>query len=69
MMTKDEYIKRIEAIVERAYAWTPPRCCATCVNLTREGRCKIYDLYPPLDYIEQVNDCEFYALYADDVPF
>ena len=25
MMTKDEYIRKIEGIIERVYAWTPPR--------------------------------------------
>ena len=36
------------------------KCCATCEHLDDKGWCEKFDDHPPLDFIEQTNDCEFY---------
>lgn len=61
-MTKDEYKKAVADAKRRAWPEPPkvPRCCATCDYLTSEGRCAAFDSYPPLEFIEQENDCKEY---------
>ena len=42
------------------------RCCATCDYLSDDGECEIFGESPPLEFIEQENDCEEYQ---DVIPF
>ena len=42
------------------------QCCATCEKLTDEGWCQAFEDYPPIDFIEQENNC---GEYIDIIPF
>ena len=46
----------------------PPRrkCCATCEHLRNDGLCLEFDDYPPVEFIEQENECD---QYEQDPPF
>lgn len=42
------------------------KCCATCDHLALSGYCRAFDAWPPLDFVEQENDCNEYE---EDPPF
>lgn len=43
-----------------------PQCCATCLQLSDDGVCVVFDSAPPAEFLTQVNECE---KYERDVPF
>lgn len=67
-MDKNEYIELVKQAKHRQAPHSPrtPHCCATCERLTRVGYCLAMQDYPPLEFIEQENDC---GEYLQDVPF
>ena len=67
-MDKSEYMEHVKAAKHRQAPHSPrtPHCCATCEHLTAVGYCLAMMDYPPLDFIEQENEC---VEYSQDVPF
>ena len=66
-MTRDEYIQKIdEAKMSVMPDPSTPQCCATCQWLSPDGRCEIFDEYPPIEYITAVNECPEYEI---EIPF
>ena len=54
-----------QKIIEAKQRHMPPphkrkQCCATCDFLSNEGMCLVYNQAPPIEYIEQENDCGEY---------
>jgi hypothetical protein len=46
----------------------PPRCCYTCdaFNKNEGGFCKYFNMEPPKEYVEEINDC---PQYLNEIPF
>lgn len=69
-MTKEEYMGKILGAKYRAIAPVSPlaipHSCAGCLHLMLDGKCNHYNNYPPLEFIETVNDC---WRYEEDIPF
>lgn len=42
------------------------QCCATCEILTDDGYCPEHQATPPSEFLEQENECEYYA---EQIPF
>ena len=53
---------------ERQQPSRPPwrQCCAACDHLDDTGLCRQFDDRPPMDFIEQENDC---AEFVECIPF
>lgn len=67
-MTKDEYKAAIKAAKDKAMPTPPafPHSCAGCFHLKSEGFCSEVQDYPPLEFIEQENEC---GSWEPDIPF
>lgn len=67
-MNKSEYREKIAQLKAEAYPNTPSpvRSCASCENLNDDGMCEMLAEYPPLDFIEQKNEC---SDYYEVIPF
>lgn len=42
------------------------QCCATCDLLSATGECQEYGEWPPLEYLEEKNQCEHWLSF---IPF
>ena len=42
------------------------RCCATCEILTDDGYCPEYQAMPPVEFLEEPNEC---PSYEQEIPF
>lgn len=69
-MTKEEYMGKILAAKHRAIPQSSPvitpHSCAGCLHLMVDGKCNQYNNYPPIEFVETVNDC---GRYEEDIPF
>lgn len=44
----------------------PPRCCHTCWHYTDSGQCKVFQMEPPAEFAEEVDQCD---AWEQEVPF
>ena len=51
---------------QEAIRQPPPRCCHTCENYTEAGECKLFNLAPPAEFTQEVDQCESWV---QEVPF
>ena len=50
---KPEFVAQWEAW----QALGPPKCCHTCEHYMQDGRCYIYDVEPPAEFIQTTDKC------------
>jgi hypothetical protein len=44
----------------------PPRCCYTCEHYDWDGRCAKFDMSPPKEFSESLDQCE---AWSQELPF
>jgi hypothetical protein len=44
----------------------PPRCCHTCWHYTESGECKVFEMKPPAEFTQEVDQCQSWEYH---VPF
>jgi hypothetical protein len=44
----------------------PPRCCYTCEHYDWDGRCAKFDMSPPKEFSESLDQCE---AWSQEMPF
>lgn len=44
----------------------PPRCCHTCEHFEIDGRCAIFKMTPPDEFIQMVGKCD---QWKQEIPF
>jgi hypothetical protein len=51
---------------QEAIRQPPPRCCHTCWNYTESGQCKVFQMEPPAEFTQEIDQCQSWEY---DVPF
>lgn len=51
---------------QEAIRQPPPRCCHTCWNYTDGGQCKVFQMEPPAEFTQEIDQCQSWEY---DVPF
>jgi hypothetical protein len=44
----------------------PPQCCHNCISYSMDGRCYVFDMEPPADFVNSAGQCD---KWEREVPF